>query len=211
MTSRRDPSDGSAACAARRSGPRRSGPRRSGPRRSGATLAAVLALAGAATGVEASVLPDTVPGAGLEVHGQADYEWRLEDLDGAPLSLADYRGEVVVVNMWATWCAPCVRELASFQRLRASLGDAPVRFLFVSPEERGHVQTFVRRYGWDLPFAVEAEEMPDAFGLEALPTTYVIDRAGRTVLKHRGAAEWDRDPVRRFLDHLAAPGRSSAR
>jgi peroxiredoxin len=146
----------------------------------------------------------------MEGVGEADLDWRLRTLDGARVTLADYHGEVLVVNMWATWCTPCVRELASFVRLRDALGDAPVRFLFVSPEDLGHVRRFHRRYRYDLPLLVEDQPMPAAFDLRALPTTYVIDPAGRIVLRHRGAAEWDTEPVRRLLAHLASqpsPGR----
>lgn len=160
---------------------------------------------GPATSARAAVVADTTP-AGLEVLGHAHYRWRLAALDRTPLSLVDHRGEVLVINVWATWCVPCVAELASFERLRDTLGDEvrdDIRFLFVSPEDPGHVRDFVRQRGWELPFAVEAEPMPDAFGLEAVPTTWIIDTAGRIVLKHRGAAEWDTPEMVAFLEYLA--------
>ena len=140
--------------------------------------------------------------------GTADFDWALETLDGRETSLADFRGEVLVINAWATWCAPCVAELDAFQRLRDSLDDVDVRFLFVSAEDPEHVRQFLRRYGHrDLPAVVEGEPMPDAFGLRALPTTWIVDREGRIVLRHRGAADWDSDQVRALLRALAAdPG-----
>ncbi len=174
-----------------------------GSRLTGRVLLTLLVLM--AAGAPASAAQDT-----LEVVGLADYDWALETLDGRGVSLAEYRGEVLVINAWATWCAPCVAELASFDRLRRGFeADTGVRFLFISPEDPEPVRAFLRRYGYrDLPVLVEDERMPDAWGLEALPTTWVVDRQGRIVLRHRGAADWDTEPVRRFLRYLAGRRRS---
>lgn len=65
------------------------------------------------------------------------------------------------------------------------------------------MRRFVRRYERGLPFVVEAQPMPAAFDLRALPTTYVIDRRGRIVLKHRGAAGWNTPEMRQFPSSLA--------
>jgi thiol-disulfide isomerase/thioredoxin len=140
----------------------------------------------------------------VDVVGYADYDWRLTTLAGQPVSLSDYRGEVIVINVWATWCAPCVREIESFARLSDALGDAPVTILLVSPERAEPVRRFARRYRYDQPFLLESAPMPAAFDLRALPTTYVIDRDGRIVLKQRGAADWGATAVVRYLLSLTA-------
>lgn len=147
----------------------------------------------------------------LEVHGLADYAWRIRPLGtgGEPFALERLRGRVLFINVWATWCLPCVAELASIAALRDSLRAHDVAFLIVSPEEPARVQAFLRRHRYDLPAYVEEQEIPAAYGLEALPTTFVVDRQGRIVLRHRGAADWDAAPVREFLRHL--DGRSAPR
>lgn len=150
--------------------------------------------------MSASALPPTA--AGLVVHGRADYDWTLRRLGGEPVELAAYQGRVLFINMWASWCAPCVAEMAGIERLRGSLRDTEVEFLLISPEDPEPVERFVKRYGYDLPILLEVDRMPEAFGLEALPTTFVVDRAGNIVLAHRGAAEWDQDAVRTFLRSL---------
>jgi thiol-disulfide isomerase/thioredoxin len=135
----------------------------------------------------------------VEVVGEADFRWRLKTLEGTSISLEAFRGRVLFINMWATWCGPCVQELASIQALVESMKDSGVAFLLVSPEDPEPVQRFLRVHGYDLPAYLEVQEMPPAFGLRALPTTFVVDRQGRIVLRHRGAADWDQDAVRSFL------------
>lgn len=142
---------------------------------------------------------------GLMVYGRADYTWTLRTLEGERVPLEKYRGRVLFINMWASWCLPCVAEMESIQQLRDSLRGSEVEFLLVSPEEAEPVERFLKRYGYALPVFLEAGEMPEAFGLRALPTTYVVDRSGNIVLKHRGATDWDDAAVRAFLSRLAQP------
>lgn len=136
-------------------------------------------------------------------HGRADYGWTLRTLAGEPIELEALRGRVLFINMWASWCAPCVAEMAGIERLKDSLAGSGVEFLLVSPEDPAPVERFLKRYGYDLPIFLEVDKMPEAYDLRALPTTYVVDRAGNIVLRHRGATDWDRDVVRAFLLSLA--------
>lgn len=165
-------------------------------------LVASAAIAGPAVAQTADADPP-----GLEFYGEADYAWSLRTLDGDRVSLEELRGEVLFINLWATWCTPCVVEMRSIERLRDSLGDVDVRFLVVTHEDARPVERFLRARSYDLPIYLEVSPMPEAYGLEVLPTTYVVDRRGRIVLKHRGAARWDDDSVRGFLAHLAAGDR----
>lgn len=155
-------------------------------------------LAGGVSGPPKDTLPSALRGDGFPA---ADYGWRLKELDGTPTSLGEFRGQVLFINMWATWCAPCVQELAGIEALMEALSEEAEgpSFLLVSPEEPEVVERFLRARGYDLPVYLEVQEMPGAFGLEALPTTWIVDRGGRIVLKHRGAAEWNQPEVKDFL------------
>jgi thiol-disulfide isomerase/thioredoxin len=138
---------------------------------------------------------DTVPAAPGPVSlGKADFDWKLERLDGSELSLGAFRGRVLFIHMWATWCRPCVREMAEIEALIDSLDREDVAFLLVSPEEARTVQGFLRTYGYEVPVFLEKEEMPG---------TFIVGREGRIVLKRRGAANWNQDPIRAFLRKLA--------
>lgn len=157
------------------------------------TLAAVLVLAACAAPAvaqEESTAPD----------------WRLRTLDGREVTLAALAGRPLVVNAWATWCLPCVAELRSFERLAEALSGEDVGFVMVAPQDRGAVASWVRARGYELPFYVEETRAPATLGLEAVPTTWILDSDGRVVLRHRGAAEWDRAEVRALLRSLASEG-----
>ena len=168
--------------------------------RRGVLLALLLALAPAPSTAQVAV-----PGEGeLEVLGTFDYDWSIRNAEGVEVPLETLRGEVLVVNFWATWCAPCVAELGSFERLQRQLeaADAGVRFLYVSPEDPGQVEDFADRHGYELDLVTEARRAPDALGELVLPTTFVIDREGRIVLRHRGASDWAQPEVVAFLFSL---------
>jgi len=133
------------------------------------------------------------------------------EADGTEVDLESLRGEVLVVNFWATWCAPCVAELDSFERLEARLAErgAAVRFLYVSPETPEVVEPFGKRHAPSLDLVTEGRRAPASLGDLVLPTTFVVNRAGEIVMKHRGASDWALPAVAEFLAGLArqpAPG-----
>lgn len=131
---------------------------------------------------------------------------RLVPYDGAPLppftlgdtsgethALADYRGKVVLVNFWATWCAPCVREMPSMARLDARLADEPFALLAVNAgEETAVLAPFLERLGLDLTVLLD----PDGtavrdWGVFAYPTTVLVDPLGEARWIVRGELDWE--------------------
>ncbi|MEQ9569712.1 MAG: TlpA disulfide reductase family protein, partial [Longimicrobiales bacterium] len=164
----------------------------------GAWLAAWVAGAGALPGQE----PDGAPGAVDDV--RPDPGWTVQTLAGETFTLGEFRGRPVFVNLWATWCPPCVAELASIDRLAAAVGD-DVAFLLVSPEDEAPVRAFLRRRPLAVEPVLERTLAPEALGAEALPHTVILDASGRIVLKHRGAAAWDTPEVEALLRSLVPP------
>lgn len=135
---------------------------------------------------------------------RADLSWRVETLDGATRTLDAFRGRVIVVNTWATWCEPCVAELQSFAALRAAIPDTMLVFAMVAAQRREPVRAFVRRRALTLPVYLEVSPMPASYGFDAVPTTWLIDRDGRVAFRHRGAMRWDTDAVRALVTTLLA-------
>ena len=110
-------------------------------------------------------------------------------LDGAPLSAAAFRGKVLVVSVWATWCLDCERDQPGFVRVAGRYAGKDVAFLGVNPEETSTAQptAWVRRYGVPYPSIEDPSgRFAASLGYTGLPATYVVDRAGNDpVLDHR--------------------------
>lgn len=156
-------------------------------------------------GVRPAAAQETVTGqggSGLTSFGEADFDWRVRPLGGEATTLEAFQGKVLLINLWASWCTPCVREMASMERLRQRLSDTGVEFLIVATEGERTVRRFLRRYPYDLPIFLEERPIPPAFGAVGIPTSWVVDRRGRIVLRHHGEAVWDSEEVEDLLRHL---------
>lgn len=130
-----------------------------------------------------------------------DYNWRLVDLEGNPLDFQSLQGEVVLVNIWATWCPPCVAEFPSFVALHQDYGDKLV-FAFVAHDEPEKVKAFLKRKGYRLPVYFPVSDPPRQFAGRSIPATYVLSRSGEIVIDEKGAANWNSRATRELLDAL---------
>jgi len=129
----------------------------------------------------------------------------FQTLEGAPVSFADFRGQVVLVNFWATWCAPCVREMPNLERLHQALSDEGLVVLAISNDRGGAavVNPFLARLDLQfLPVYLDAKgTLARAFALKGLPTSFVIGRDGRVLAGLVGPAEWDSPESLEFFRH----------
>jgi thiol-disulfide isomerase/thioredoxin len=161
----------------------------------GGLLAVVTRRAG--SGLESRLRPPTLP------TGRWDYVMDATDLNGAPVEFAGFAGEVLVVNFWATWCAPCIAEMPALERLHKATAGLGVRFACVTREPGEVVRAFTQKKGMTLPVLLMAREPPACFRSRAIPATFVLDRRGHIVLRHFGAAAWDDGAVVDFVRGLA--------
>lgn len=135
--------------------------------------------------------------------GVLDPDWTLRTLDGEEVQAGRFRGQPMFLNLWATWCLPCVMEMPGIARLSESLRHDGVVFVFVSEEDPEVVRRFVEDRDPGLPVYLIADEVPDALRSEAIPLTLIVDRQGTIVFRHAGAADWDHEGSRSFLRTLA--------
>ncbi len=134
----------------------------------------------------------------------------LTDLSGATADLSDFKGKLVLINLWATWCEPCLREMPSLERLQSHFGDR-IAVLAVS-EDRGGSKTvapFIAKLKLkSVKIYIDPKSaVGRAFEVRGLPTSLLIDRDGKVLGRVEGAAEWDSPTIMAVLaSFLSADG-----
>lgn len=130
-----------------------------------------------------------------------NFDWELLSMDGEVVNFSKSIGKPVVLNLWATWCPPCVAEMPALQSLYDSFSDK-VDFYFVSSEHSDKLKNWLERKEYNLPVYNAYAAFPKEFDSSSLPTTFVLDRQGRIVMKEIGSAKWDSDEVKNYLQNL---------
>lgn len=125
------------------------------------------------------------------------------DQKGAIRTLDDFRGKVILVNFWATWCAPCVREMPSLERLYKKLSSSGFSVIALSEDRNGFpkITPFLKKIKiYDLPvFHDIGSKIMFALEAKVLPTTILIDRKGKEIGRFIGPAEWDSQDIITFI------------
>jgi len=142
-------------------------------------LVGLLALGAGAYVARTTITPSPVGNEATALLGTS-----LPDLDGHEQSIGQWRGKVIVVNFWATWCAPCREEIPQFVRTQTALGDRGLQFVGIAVDQADKAQQFAKELGVNYPTLVGgmgAMHLSATLGndLMALPFTVVVDRAGR--------------------------------
>jgi peroxiredoxin len=129
-----------------------------------------------------------LPHIDLEQPGRPAPDVVAETIDGSSFRLADHRGEVVVVNVWATWCAPCRVEMPGFVDLQEAFRDEGVQFVGISVDQSGPgvVRSFVDEKNVNFPQVVNPTLAARHFPGDVVPRTYLIDKQGRIRYEHSG-------------------------
>lgn len=120
---------------------------------------------------------------------------RFQDDQGHDLTLADFGGRVVLLNVWATWCVPCRQEMPTLDRLQGRLGRKDFEVMALSIDRKGveAVRDFYQEVAVEklVIYVDPSGKGSQSLGIPGLPTTLLIDREGREVARKMGAAEWD--------------------
>jgi thiol-disulfide isomerase/thioredoxin len=146
--------------------------------------------------------PPLPSGPNLPVLGLADAGWKLETLDGQEVSFGTFQGRAVFLNVWATWCLPCVAEVPSIQDLYDTVKDEGVAVVLVTEEPLETVRPFVERKRWHVPVYLARRGLPAALQTSAIPATFLINHRGEVIYRHTGRADWNTEDCRTFLRRL---------
>lgn len=145
--------------------------------------------------------------AGFEARAsQPAPELKARDLSGTPRTLADYRGKVVLLNFWASWCPPCLREMPSMERLRVKMAGRPLTIVALdSAETPEEVKAYLSRMKLGFPILLDPDgSNTQRWKVFMLPTTFLLDAEGRVRYVLTGPTEWDEGEALRVIESLLA-------
>lgn len=130
-------------------------------------------------------------GAPAKVQRPADAQkapdFSLEALDGKTIRLSDYKGKVIILDFWATWCPPCKAEIPFFIELMKQYNKEDLQIIGIALDDIGRVRNFVKQNGMNYPVAIADQNTPIAYGgIQGIPTTFVIDKDGYIIQRYVG-------------------------
>ncbi|MEO5348372.1 MAG: TlpA family protein disulfide reductase [Magnetococcus sp. YQC-3] len=136
-------------------------------------------------------------------------EFALKDPEGRLHTLSQYRGQVVLVNFWATWCPPCLKEMPSMERLWKELGGKGLVILAVNiGESADNVEYFGFSHNLTFPLLLDQNDSSSrAWLVRGLPTSYVLDSQGRIVYQAIGERDWDDPGLKKVIAELIQEGK----
>lgn len=137
--------------------------------------------------------------------GKAAPALTLMDMQGKQVSLSQFKGQVVILNFWATWCPPCREEMPSMEKLYRDYKDSGLVMLAVNVEENGlqAVSAFLKQRSYSFPILLDSENVAqNTFGVFRFPESFIIDRNGVIVEKIIGGRNWLTGPTFKLIDFL---------
>jgi thiol-disulfide isomerase/thioredoxin len=140
------------------------------------------------------------------INADFDYKFSIRDLNGKIVDLDRYKGKVVFLNIWATWCGPCRAEMGSIQQLYSKIDNKKIAFIMLSVDKQGQeskVSKYITDKQFTFPVFMPHEYLPEQLQVPSIPTTLIIGKDGKVVSKKVGATNFDTPQFKDFLEGLA--------
>jgi thiol-disulfide isomerase/thioredoxin len=137
----------------------------------------------------------------FQTPSMAGANFQMVDLKNKKVKFSDLKGKVIFLNIWATWCPPCIAEMPNIQKLYEKVGSEKIAFVMLSVDSDGmeKVKKFVERKSYTFPVYMPAGNLPREFSSNVIPTTFIISPEGKIVSRHEGMADYDTKEMRDFL------------
>ena len=154
---------------------------------------------GGVTKLRTAIFASSLKVADGPVLSESDWSWKMTTLQGDQSSLAALKGELILLNSWATWCPPCRAEMPSLEKLYQNYGDR-VKFVIISNEEDQLVRDYIDKKGYTFPVYLARSASPPALSSKSIPATFIINAEGQVIYQKSGSFDWNSRKVHKFLD-----------
>ncbi|HNT50268.1 MAG TPA: TlpA disulfide reductase family protein [Cyclobacteriaceae bacterium] len=136
-----------------------------------------------------------------------DYNFSIKDLNGNKISFEQFKGKVIFLNMWATWCGPCRAEMPGIQSLYDKVKSDSIEFVMLSwdsDSDKPKVEKYVEKKSFTFPVYQPSGYLPDHLQVPSIPTTFIISKAGKVIQKEVGTRNYDTKKMIQYLKAEAA-------
>ena len=138
-----------------------------------------------------------------KIKTSANLTFRLVNQNGETIMLEEFNDKVIFMNLWATWCPPCIAEMPTIEQLHKSVKNKDIELIMISlDDDFQKAIEFRDRKGYNFDIYQPESELPEMYKSSSIPTTYVIDKNGRLVMTHRGMADYSTDKFVNYLIEL---------
>lgn len=148
--------------------------------------------------------PPNIPIDVLDIRSDTSWDFVLPDLSGEMVHLSDFKGSVVLLNFFGTWCAPCREEMPSLEKAFQTHKDNGFVVLAIAGDkEKETIVSFVQDYKLTFPVLLDPEnQVFQQYFVRGIPVTYLLDRQGRIATMYPGEADWNSGKAQALIDHL---------
>lgn len=124
-------------------------------------------------------------------------DFELNDIKGNITTLSEEKGKIILLNFWATWCAPCIYEMPSLEALHRNMSREGMKIITISLGERTKtVRRFINRGGYTFQVLLDPENLTGIlYGIKSIPTTLIINKEGYIIASYTGARKWDKESL----------------
>ncbi len=163
-----------------------------------------MAIGAFVNGIKAKIIqPAVVSNENAEKLSETDFNVKMTATSGESIKLSDFKGKVIFLNIWATWCPPCVGEMPGIQKLYDKFKDKnDIKFIMLSAEDFGKIKPFIETKGYSFPVYSMETQLPELLSTSGIPATFLISKDGKIVLKEVGAANWGGDKMTNIIKEL---------
>lgn len=136
-----------------------------------------------------------------------DYNFSIKDLNGSKIPFEQFKGKVVFLNMWATWCGPCRAEMPSIQSLYEKVKSDSIVFVMLSwdrDSDKSKIEKYIEKNSYTFPVYQRSSYLPDNLEVPSIPTTFIISKDGKVIQKEVGVRNYDSKKMIEYLKAEAA-------